>query len=278
MKQTPVQMIPWHQRWGFDVQEFAAGGIRTFAVTEGRDDAVPILFVHGLPGGSFVWAPVISALGRSRRSIAPDLPGWGQSVSRYEAAKPDLSPSGLQQWLNDVLSAQHIERFDLVAQGSGAWPALELLADNPARVRRLALVSPCLWPKPQSFFEKVQKRLIHRDQWTAKRVERWLRQDVRLSSEANETWGLLLRQSIGTGFDEAAYESRFPTYRQALTNYQGAMLLMWGERDPAADPEAITLLSAGLDRPEVQEITGAGHLPMLEKSAETARIFQEFLL
>ena len=160
----PSSLIPWFLRAGFDVQEFSAGGIRTFAVIEGRRENFPVIFLHGVPGGAFVWEFVIAALGRKRLAIAPDFPGWGKSVSRYGEALPPPSPKWSLNWLNGLLAAQGIERFDLVAHGSGTWLALENLLEDSARVRRLSLLSPRLWPRREFF--RPFRRL-----WTNGRLE-----------------------------------------------------------------------------------------------------------
>src|SRR5512138_3622015 len=98
----PSSAPPWYAARGFDLQEFSAGGVRTFAVVEGREGTFPVIFVHGLPGGAFLWAPVIEALGRKRRAIAPDQPGWGRSISRFGGTPPAATPAGLGGWLAAV--------------------------------------------------------------------------------------------------------------------------------------------------------------------------------
>jgi 3-oxoadipate enol-lactonase len=45
----------------------------------GTGDAVPILFLHGVGSDKTVWAPQLAHFGRSRRAVAFDYPGYGES-------------------------------------------------------------------------------------------------------------------------------------------------------------------------------------------------------
>lgn len=45
----------------------------------GTGDAVPILFLHGVGSDKSVWSPQLAHFGRSRRALAFDYPGYGES-------------------------------------------------------------------------------------------------------------------------------------------------------------------------------------------------------
>ncbi len=120
-------MANWFEVSNFGFQEFSAGGVRTFAVVEGQQSAFPIVLLHGTPAASFVWSTTIAAIGRSRRCIALDLPGWGRSLERNGRPQLVLSRESLRKWLSDVVQAQQIQMFDLLGIGDGALLALEFL-------------------------------------------------------------------------------------------------------------------------------------------------------
>jgi pimeloyl-ACP methyl ester carboxylesterase len=270
---------PWFERLALDVQEFSAAGVRTFAVTEGRRDAFPVLFLHGTPGGAFVWGETIKALGRARLAIAPDLPGWGRSVSRFASPAVANTPPALLDWVQGVLSAQGIERFDLIAHGSAVWPALELLMADPARVRRLGLISARLWSG-----QREGGGLFGAPHWTRARLERWLRKSD-LAPDSLAAWrdefsGLLGEEPharSSTLLFEGPFAARFADYQAALAAYTGALLLLWGEHDAGAGAAQAQALTASLERPEVMRLAGAGSFPMLDAAAETAARLREFL-
>lgn len=265
----------WHQRAGFDVQEFSANGIRTFAVVEGRRDLFPVIFLHGFPGGAFLWEYIIAALGRRRLAIAPDYPGWGRSVSHHANLLPPPSPEWSLQWLIGLLAAQGIERFDLAAHGSGSWLALEILAAQPARIRRLVLISSRLWPHRQLFGR------FHRT-WTAPRIQRWLERRAMFSLEAQNRHVQEFSQLAGEEhfpliLRENEFIAHFESYHRALSEFRRRTLLIWGENDPAYSFRQSEELANTLDRPEVHRIANAGHYPMLDQPQLVTTILKESL-
>jgi pimeloyl-ACP methyl ester carboxylesterase len=107
------------------------GGLRTHwreAPAKGRP---PILYVHGVPTGSWDWIPYLERIG----GVAPDLPRFAQS------AKPpqfDYSIAGLAGWLECFADAVGLERFSLVVHDWGAL-GLALAQRFPERIERLVL-------------------------------------------------------------------------------------------------------------------------------------------
>lgn len=111
----------------------------------GRDEAPPVVMLHGLLVGSlaswyFTAAP---ALARRRRVVLYDLRGHGRS---------ERPPSGydletLATDLRDLLDTLGVRGpVDLVGHSYGALVALRLALRAPDRVRSLALVEPPLPP------------------------------------------------------------------------------------------------------------------------------------
>jgi pimeloyl-ACP methyl ester carboxylesterase len=273
----------WFERGNLDVQEFSAAGHRTFAVVEGKAEAFPVIFLHGLPGGAFVWAPLIGGIGRRRRVIVPDAPGWGRSYSPYGGRDFDGSPAAWQEWLRGLLAAQTVNRFDLVAHGSAVWPAMDFFCADPARVRRLALVNARFWggaapDEPPRFWWR-------RARWTAASLDRWQQRHLGATLGATDGYRTDFQMVLGPPSEQrtawplvaADYAPRFAAMQSALENYHGALLLIWGDQDGAADGTQSETMTARLDRPEVHRLAGAGRFPMLEQAEQCAAIFRDFL-
>src|SRR5687767_8237603 len=97
----------------------------------------PILFLHGNPDSADMWNSVIEHLPQGFHSLAPDLPGFGQS----EAANNfDWSIKNRGQWVADVLDAAGItEPVVLVAHDHGGPFAASFAVQYPERVKQLVL-------------------------------------------------------------------------------------------------------------------------------------------
>ncbi|MGB5103365.1 MAG: alpha/beta fold hydrolase, partial [Steroidobacteraceae bacterium] len=96
--------------------------------------SIPVLLLHDAPGSSAELADLAGQLSPHRPTIAPDLPGLGESTPL-----PYPSLGSYVSALSEVLDELQVPVVDIVAQGLGTSIAVALAANRPAQVRRLAL-------------------------------------------------------------------------------------------------------------------------------------------
>jgi len=95
---------------------------------------VPLLMLHDVPGGSCALRPLAEVLGRDRLTIAPDLPGLGES---HPLPYPSLG--SYVTAVTELLEELECSTVDVFAEGLGTCFAVALAAHHPQLVRRLAL-------------------------------------------------------------------------------------------------------------------------------------------
>ena len=177
--------------------------------------------------------------------------------------------------MKGLLAAQHIHRFDLVAHGSAAWIALEILTYDYSNVRRLALITPRLWPHSK-WVLRTQRH------WDAARLKTWLKERGGLRAESlrrheQDFAALLDPKRSPPRMRKDGFLNRAPDYAAAMRARKGRSLLIWGENDPTFSEKASTELAAMLDRPEVHRLAQSGHYPMLDEPRVVTQLMQEFL-
>jgi pimeloyl-ACP methyl ester carboxylesterase len=145
----------------------AAGGMRWR--TRGAGPAV--LFVHGLPTSGRLWDFVVDRLAASYTCIVVDLPGCGAPpwpaprrrvrldpghpgpLDRDPTASLDpdptapLDPDALAAALDEIRARLGLAAWSVVGHDAGAVIAVHYAAAFPARLRRLALLSPPIFPE-----------------------------------------------------------------------------------------------------------------------------------
>ncbi len=123
-----------------------AGKIRNVQVS-GTDlelnewgSGAPLLFLHpGFPLGRFDPAePVLKALAKSFRVLAPTHPGFG----RADAPDWMTSIDDLSYFYLDLLDALALENVVLAGASFGGWIAAEMAVKSTARLSRLVLANP----------------------------------------------------------------------------------------------------------------------------------------
>lgn len=108
------------------------------------------LFVHGVLLNGHLWRHQLEHLSDIRRCIAVDLLAHGDTEI---APDQDVSVTANAQMLLEFLDALHIDKIDLVGNGSGGGVAQIFAASHPERVRSLTLTDSDAhdnWP-PEAF-------------------------------------------------------------------------------------------------------------------------------
>lgn len=102
-----------------------------------------VLLLHGWPTSSWLWRDVMIPIARSNRVIALDLPGFGSS------SKPPDQHYGFRFYddiLTGFLDGLGIETVALGVHDLGGPVGVHWAIQNPARVRRLALLNTLVYP------------------------------------------------------------------------------------------------------------------------------------
>lgn len=103
-----------------------------------RDDAIPMLMLHGWPSTSLEWQKVIPGLvdpdddnEPAFHIVAPDLPGFGFSPA---PTAPGLGPEEHGKVFADLMQQLGYDRYAIYSTDLGWVAALGLLAQHEARV------------------------------------------------------------------------------------------------------------------------------------------------
>lgn len=249
----------------------------------------PVLFLHGLPTSCRLWDRVIEPLCSHFTCIAVDLPGLGRT--------PPL-PGGFRQLdsLAASIEALRIElgirKWHIVGHDAGCAIGVQYAHRHPEHVRRLALLTPSIFPdlKPFYLFEVLRKPIVG---------------EVMAPAINLLFWKLVMRQAL----EEDAYGKRggdgvVEDFRAPFRGLAGAWRLMsllrWGnpedvlgsmperlsellaptlifhgKRDPAV-PAAFATRAASLIPQSEVILLDAGHFLPVNESAVIARDLVRF--
>ncbi len=96
----------------------------------------PLLMLHASPGSSRQLEPLIAALAHTRRVVAPDTPGNGDSPA---ISAEDTTVVSLAQAMLDFIDAAGLATVDVYGSHTGACIAAELAILAPARIGAVIL-------------------------------------------------------------------------------------------------------------------------------------------
>ncbi|MFI9272247.1 alpha/beta fold hydrolase [Kitasatospora sp. NPDC052896] len=249
----------------------------------------PVTLVHGFPTSSHDWAGVVPHLVEAGCQVTTfDMLGFGQSDKpRHHHYSIDEQADLLQA----VWKRLGIGRTALIAHDYGVSVAQELLAREPERFTRTALLNGGLYADLHRPI--LGQRLLH------SRIgpllahfidEKKYTESVRsvlgkpISDEhLHEMWlassrdhGLLVLPDLLHYIDDR--RANYDRWTGALEHYdEGPLLFVWGPEDPISGAHVLKRLRERRPDATFTVLDGIGHYPEVEAPEEVARALSDFL-
>lgn len=249
--------------------------IRTRVTGEGE----PLLLIQGIGGNLDMWRPLTANL-PGRQLVMYDHPGTGGSGQPWLPAT-----MAHNAWIaSRVLRALNLGTVDVLGYSWGGLVAQHLAFQHRWAVRRLVLVSTTVgWGGALPAFRVVRRMITPRRYYSRSyfrqvapiiyggefRTDRTLA-DVEFDNR-------LTHPPTGLGYlcqlAAAATYSSIP----ALTLIGAPTLVLAGDDDPVVPSMNARLLASLLPRGSVHVMAGAGHLLLVDRVGEAARVIEGFL-
>ena len=258
-----------------------------------------IVLVHGLGDEADSWRHVIPLLNSGGyRALAPDLPGFGRSVTpgrvslKYHADAVLRLVKAVQKQNDDADGPVF-----LAGNSLGALVAEAAVFKKPDMFRGLILIDgsipggpsnpgplalaklllcrkwyrayrndpPRAWASLYPYYAELNKMPEADKEFLKERVM------ARVKSPTQEKAFFQTQRSIIW-----AYLTASSSFAKKTRNYPGKILLLWGDKDriiPFSSAGKFKALHSGV---ELKTIPGAGHLPQQEKPEETSSLIADF--
>ncbi|MHB8838102.1 MAG: alpha/beta fold hydrolase [Gemmatimonadaceae bacterium] len=264
-----------------------ADGTHLRLVESGAAAAPSVLLVHGYGASSYQWRHLLPSLaGAGYHVLAPDLPGHGFSQLVFARGEYTRAAFARRLWL--LLDALGVARARVIGHSMGGAIAAEMAWQQPARVERLALLSPAgfglvpprvhllrfvadvLAPLARPFASRAAAHLVLGDvygpggTWTARDEEELLAPYAQ-----RDIYRALLR---------TAKEFDFRLHTNAeLARLPAGTLVLFGTHDRVVRPCEVAARVALIPGGRLVMLPRIGHLPQVEAREEVARLLTAFL-
>jgi abhydrolase domain-containing protein 6 len=244
-----------------------------------------VILLHGLFAQKEQWQDVLCTLAAAGfDAIALDLPGFGKS-DNYPVTVYDLNRE--VELLNSFINALKIEAFSLAGNSMGGTIAALSTERYPGKVLKLAFIGPPLglvsWgprvrqaiiqgvnpfiPMDSTQFDLEMALLFAHPPEVADEVRNSLiRDNVSQNHHYQQVWNIV------NLFDTVLQD---PPKEHLLR--ETPVLILWGESDAIYPVAGAEFLHKLLPNSRLVTFPETGHLPMMEKPAETGRVLVQFL-
>jgi pimeloyl-ACP methyl ester carboxylesterase len=270
-----------------------AGGIETFYLEAGPVDAPPVVLVHGLSATNASMLPLIPALAKDYRVLAPDLPGHGGS----QATNSPHAARFLGDWLSAFVRETCDQPAVLVGNSLGGRTALEAALNSPFEVRGLVLLCPAvafrklrqlvpfvrLVPDEIAALPvRVPRRMAMRglrglfadptrlrDAWYEAAIDEFVRV-VSVRQNRLAIFSALRNIYLDEPFGESGFWDRLPSLKPPT-------LFVWGANDVLVPSGFARFVDQALPAGRSIVLDDCGHVPQFEHPARTAELTRDFI-
>jgi pimeloyl-ACP methyl ester carboxylesterase len=253
---------------------------------ESGQGSITLVMLHGFGTDRNVWLKQAKILGEHFHVIIPDLPGWGEST-RVDGASYNIDAQAAR--LNDFVTALRLQRFVLVGHSMGGAIAGVYAAEHPEHVTELVLMDSLgLKTNPNDFTRAglAGKNLFDYDDRAG--FERATALTFATPPQVpGRIVDVLVKRNIANRafndkvFNELRDESQYLSLQNRLDKLTMPVLGLWCHDDKVMDISGLDSLRNGLKNASAISssiLNGCGHMPLLEKPDEVARIITSFAL
>jgi 3-oxoadipate enol-lactonase len=239
----------------------------------------PLMFLHGIGGAARAWRGQLDAFSDHYRTIAWDMPGYGDS-----APLPSISIAALADALQDFLRQVGATKPILVGHSIGGMIVQQLLAKNPdiAGAIVLAQTSPA-FGKPDGDWQKafIDARLgpLDRGETLVSLAPSLVRE---LVGDDPDPSGMELARDCMASVPEATYRATMLALigfdqRNALGAIAVPTLVLSGAKDNNAPAPMMAKMATHIPSAKYAELEGVGHLANLERPGAFNAALDQFL-
>lgn len=245
-----------------------------------------LVLLHGFTGDKDNWTQFAAEL-KQYHLIIPDLGGHGQTCFDESTV---YSIPFQAQLLHQFLAKLNVNKYHLAGNSMGGWITTYYAATYPDDVKTITLFDAAgvTSPVKSPFFlvrDKGENPFFFTDQagfatllgyamedppffpWPVMNVQfrHILAQQPRMKKIFNDI----------SGNNPATTETQMVD--SLLEKIKQPALIVWGKQDRVLDVSMADVFANGLVNHEKVLLDGVGHVPMLERPTQTAKIYAEFI-
>jgi len=267
---------------GLKQHSIEVGDLHIEYLEGGQGDVV--LLLHGFGANKDNWTRISKHFTPHYRVIAPDLPGFGESSRRSDA---NYTIAAQADRIHAFVRAIGVKRFHLGGSSMGGNIAAVYTARHPENVISLWLVAPggVVSAEPSEMGKELNEGKPN--PLVVNSVEDYGRLLDFVFVIRPFIPGPMLKKLAEEALKNRPLNQKI--FRQinvvpATSGLEGTLngsvvptLILWGADDRVLHVSGAKILESVMPKAQVAIMKGVGHLPMIEKPAETAEIYIRFL-
>lgn len=268
---------------GFRTRSVEFNGTRWPYLEGGPESGEALVLLHGFSGDKDNWLLYARYLRKGYRVIIPDLPGFGDNARDPNA---NYHMDAQARWLLAFVDAMGIDKFHVGGNSMGGYITLKFTLAYAERILSLALLDSAgvlgktkselqlatekgeslLTVSSPEEFDRLLRFIVYRPLPLPGFIKKPYCEDL-----------IANRPFLESIFWPMAEEMQVRPLNDQLQKIAAPALVIWGRQDRLIDVSCVDVLKAQIPNNRCVVFEETGHVPMLERPAESAAVHAEFL-
>jgi len=237
-----------------------------------RGQGTPLVLVHGYPLDHTIWGEVVSLLEKDFDIILPDLRGFGES----EVVESQYKISDMAADIAGLLDELGIEKTAIAGHSMGGYISLAFARAYPERVLGLGLIASQALSDPherkEGRYEAATEIMETGVEPVAEAFSPKLSPDEQVQAFVRR---LIAKQHpIGLAGALRAMAERDDS-SSILSSFKFPVAVVHGEVDALIPVQRAQEIKAAIPHATLVELSGVGHMPMMEDPQVTAQALKK---
>ena len=249
-----------------------SNGLEVGYIEKGCGDATPIVFLHGVGSDKSVWRPQLEHFALTRRAIAFDYPGYGDS----DPAPPDTTRDDYATAIIAGLHALGINRAHFCGLSLGGIVVIAIHHQLPDCCASLTLADTfAVHPEGKAIYDRSLAGSQDLPSMARARVDFLLAQPAReaVKREVIETMSRIDPAAYRIGAEAVWLADQ----RDRMSTIDIPTLIICGEADQPTPPGLSYALHRDIAGSRLEMVADAGHLTNIEQPKVFNLVLENFL-
>jgi pimeloyl-ACP methyl ester carboxylesterase len=272
-----------------------AAGHRVFYREAGEPGSPAVLLLHGFPTASHMFRDLIPLLQDRYHVVAPDLPGFGNTVSPLRG-QFDYTFDNLARLIGGFVEAIGLSRYALYVFDYGAPTGFRLAVRHPERVTAIISQNGNAyeeglsdgWDPIRAYWQDASQanrealRAFLAPETTAWQYTHGVPDPTAVSPDGYSLDNFYLARpgaaelQLDLFGDYKSNVALYPTFQEYFRGHKPPFLAVWGKNDPFFLPRGAEAYRRDIPDAEVR-LLDTGHFALETHSAEIGAAMRDFL-
>ncbi|MDO5669959.1 MAG: alpha/beta fold hydrolase [Corynebacterium sp.] len=243
-----------------------------------ESDAEPVVFLGSIASTTDMWLPQLDELSKTRRVIALDHRGHGQSPD------PDVAPGDttFDHLAEDVLSTLDqlgVDKFQVVGLSLGGAIAQYMALTSPRVTRAGFLCTAAYFGGPEKWNPRAElTRAEGLEPMADGVIDFWLTKDFQAAHPATTArYRRMVVSTRGSGYASASDALAHWDIRERLAEITVPVLVLAASDDQSTPPSALKAIAEGVTgEATFVEVSPGAHVPTIEVPEQVTQALVEF--